>query len=129
MTPVKLTWAGGEHRFCLRMGELRGLQKSRDAGPEEILTRLRMGRWHVDDMVQVLRWGLIGAGEMDADAAGPFVTELVDLHPLSQFKLTAIAVLIHAMFGDGDGTEKKPEGGAADPLENGTSPTSTETAP
>ena len=40
MTPVKLTWAGGEHRFCLRMGELRGLQKSRDAGPEEILTRL-----------------------------------------------------------------------------------------
>jgi len=38
-------------------------------------------------------------------------------------------VLIHAMFGDGDGTEKKPEGGAADPLENGTSPTSTETAP
>lgn len=128
MQPVKLTWPGGEHGFRLRLGELRALQNARDAGPEEILNRLRNGRWHVDDLVQVLRWGLVGADEMSADKAGPFVTNLIELHPLAQFKLVSIAVLVYSMLGDKGFAPEKPDGGAVPP-ENGDLPISTETAP
>jgi len=50
MTPIR--WPGGEHRFELRLGELRALQKNCDAGPEEVFNRLRAGRWRVDDVIE-----------------------------------------------------------------------------
>lgn len=111
MQPVRLTWPGGEHAFRLRIGELRALQNARNAGPEEIFNRLRLGRWEVDDVIQVLRWGLAGAEEMDASKAATFVTPLIDLHPLAEFKVPALAVLGHALFGsDQDDPVGEPDG-------------------
>lgn len=119
MDPLRLTWIGGEHAFRLRIGELRALQKARDAGPEDIFNRLRFGKWHVDDLVQVLRWGLVGGGEMDAADAATFVTPLIDLHPLTEFKLPALAVLSHAILGpDADDPVGEEKGGPENPPEN-----------
>jgi hypothetical protein len=97
--PLELTWPGGAHPFRLRIGELRALQEATGAGPEELFNGLRTGRWRVDHLVQVLRWGLVGGGSKTASEAATLVTPLIDLHPLVEFKLAALAVLGHALLG------------------------------
>lgn len=127
MQPLTLTWPGGEHRFALRIGELRGLQEARDAGPEEILNRLRAGTWRADDLIQPIRWGLVGGEGMRADEAARRVMEVFDLHPKAQFKLTAISILFHSMLGPEDDDVGKPEGAETTAPESGASAGSTET--
>lgn len=129
MQPFSLNWPGGRNQFRLRLGELRALQTARDAGPEEIFIRLRTGKWQPDDFIQVIRWGLAGGGDMPADEAATMVTALVDLHPLAEFKVCALAILGHALFGPGDDQLGKGEGAAEAPPENGGSPTSTAAVP
>lgn len=129
MQPIRLTWPGGEHDFRLRLGELRALQESRNAGPEEIFNRFRAGTWHADDMIQVIRWGLVGAEEMSASDAATYVTPLIDLHPLADFKLCSLAVLGASLFGVSDDPPEKPEGETENSPESGDSPEFTETQP
>lgn len=128
MQPITLTWPGGSHPFRLRLGELRALQSARKAGPEEIYLRFHSGRWEADDLVQVIRWGLVGGG-MAPDVAATLVTPLIDLHPLVQFKLTAQAVLAHALFQVEDDQVGEDRGATETPQENGASPNSTVAAP
>jgi hypothetical protein len=128
MQPVTITWPGGTHPFRLRLGELRALQTARDAGPEEIFNRLRAGRWQADDLVQVLRWGLVGGG-MASDKAAQLVTPLIDLHPLSEFKIPALYVLSASLFGVEDDPVGEDAGAAETPPESGSSPSSTGRAP
>lgn len=128
MRPFTLSWPGGRHDFCLRLGELRSLQAACDAGPEELFIRLRAGRWKADDFIQVIRWGLVGGG-MAPDKAATLVTPLVDLHPLSEFKICALAILGHALFGPGDDPVGEDAGAAETPPESGSSPSSTAAAP
>lgn len=128
MQSTRLAWVGGEHDFALRIGELRALQDATDAGPEELFNRLRLGNWRADDLIQVIRWGLVGGGSMTASNAGPMVTALVDLHPILQFKLTALAVLKHALLGSEDDPVGEAGGVTATAPENGASPKSTATA-
>lgn len=116
MDALTLNWVGGEHRFRLRIGELRALQTTRSAGPEQIFIRLRAGSWEVDDIVQVIRFGLVGSGEMPADKAATFVTPLIDLHPLSELKLTALAVLAHSILGPADESAGEEAGATETPL-------------
>ena len=123
-----MIWPGGEHNFKLNIGELRALQKNCDAGPEEILNRLRLGTWRVDDLIQTLRLGLIGSGEMTDKEAGPFVLGLFDQHPKVDFKLPALAILATSLLGEADDEVGEPEG-EAPPPENGALATSTETEP
>jgi len=123
-----INWIGGEHRFLLRLGELRALQKNCNAGPEEVLTRIRFGSWRIDDVIEPIRLGLIGSGEMTASEAGPFVTGLVEKHPKALFKLTAGEILVASLFGEDEGEDDagKPGAGEASP-ESGVSPASTAT--
>lgn len=127
MEAVTLVWPGGEHRFALRIGELRALQEARDAGPEEILGRIRSGTWRIDDLTQTIRYGLVGGEGMDSAKAAQLITSIIDFHPLAQFRLTAMTILLRAMLGPGDDEVGKPEG-AASPRKSGSSPPSTETA-
>jgi hypothetical protein len=59
---IDLTWADGDHRFCLRMAQLEELQTLCDAGPLVIANRLQHGHWKTQDVFHTLRLGLIGAG-------------------------------------------------------------------
>lgn len=127
MTPIR--WPGGEHRFELKIGDLRALQKNCDAGPEEVFNRLRTGRWRLDDVIEPLRLGLIGAGEMPASEAGPLLTKLIDQHPLVAFKLPALEVMSNALLGEEDDPVGEQEGATAPAPESGASPASTATAP
>ncbi len=121
MDSLELSWVGGTHPFRLRLSELRALQDARNAGPEEIFNRFRIGNWRADDLIQVIRFGLVGGGTLSASEAATLVTPLVDLHPLSDFKLTALAILGHALFGPEDDQLGEGEGALETPPENGSS--------
>lgn len=121
---VKLIWPGGEHTFALNLKELRALQNACDAGPEVIVLRIARADWRVDDLIEVIRLGLIGGGGMKRAEAGPFVTKVFELHPLISFKMTAQAILTAALVGVKDDPVGEPEGVVGSP-ENGNSPSST----
>ena len=96
-----LTWAGGEHLFKLGFGELRKVQEATDCGPQFLLNRLRDGSWRVDDIVEPIRWGLVGGGLAIAEA-NKLVKQFVHDTPLYQHTLTAQAVLLAALVGAND---------------------------
>lgn len=116
---VELSWPGGRHTFALRIGELRELQDRLNAGPEEVFNRIRSGNWRVNDLVEVVRIGLVGGG-MDRDEAGRQIATLIDTTPLSEFKFVAIAALASAIIGYEDDPVGEAEGEQAPP-ENGSS--------
>ena len=110
---ISLSWAGGEHDFALGLGQLRALQTACDAGPERILRNMASGDWRVDDVIETLRLGLMGAG-MDTKTASGMVLRLVELHSWTEFKETAYRVLGAALVGVTDDPvgERSPAPGA-----------------
>ena len=125
MVPIKRRWIGGEHDFALPIGQLRALQSILNSGPEEILARLRVGSWRVDDLIQTIRHGLIGGG-MDELEATTLVRSMVEIHPLiSEFKILSAVILQNALFGPEDDKVGKPEG-VETPPESGSSQNATE---
>lgn len=92
-------WGDGEHRFRLRLGELRELEAKREAGAYEIHQRLANGTWRVDDVVEVLRLGLIGGGVAPVMALG-LTAKYVAPTTFLDNTVTAMWVLRHALFGD-----------------------------
>lgn len=130
MEPIRIVWPGGEHDFRLRLGELRRLQDACAAGPEELLGRVRTGRWRVDDLIEILRLGLIGGGFTPEGEAAPLVVRLIEQQgALLEFKLPAELVLMHALLQpEGDELGKDVAGEATRP-DDGASPASTATGP
>ena len=128
MQALTLNWPGGEHRFALRLGELRALQDSCQSGPEEVFNRLDAGQWRVNDILEPVRLGLIGGG-MAREEAGPLVTALADQHALFGFKMLALEVLFRALAGPEDDQPEKSAGVTTPAPENGASLASTGTAP
>lgn len=98
MSKVDLTWAGGEHTFCLPIEQLRALQQRCDAGPAWVLSRLANSQWMVDDVVSTIRLGLEGGGLSKSEA-----TRLVKVHvedqPLTLSVKTASVILMAALYG------------------------------
>ncbi len=124
---TSLVWLGGEHEFALDIGSLRALQKHCDAGPQQILNRIAVGNWRVDDLYQTIRLGLIGGGMAQAEA-NRLTDATFQAHKLRQLRPTAQAILVDALIGDPDDPVGEVEGETAPP-ENGGSPTSTEPEP
>ncbi len=63
-----LPWADGNYTFRLGWGELIQLQEVCNAGPFEILKRLGIGTWRVQEISAVIRLALIGGGLEPAKA-------------------------------------------------------------
>jgi hypothetical protein len=63
-----IVWPGGEHDFRLGIGELRAIEQRCDAGCAVVMMRLLGQQWKIDDVVQPLRLGLIGAGMNEKEA-------------------------------------------------------------
>lgn len=126
MTPVRLTWVGGDHDFALTIGNLRALQQHCNAGPHEVFERVMARKWRVDDLFETLRQGLIGGG-MDQAKASDMVNGAMGRHPLLEFVPTVQAVLAHSLVGPEDDKVGEPEG-ATPPPENGGSASSTAAA-
>lgn len=115
---VTFAWADGEHRFRLAIGQLRELQEKCGAGPLEILDRLATRRWHVDDVRETMRLGLIGGG-LEPFKALALVRHYIDDRPLMESVPAAQAVLMAALVGVPDddvgkeGAEESTNDGSA----------------
>lgn len=121
-----IRWSGGEHEFRLTIGDLRSLQDKTGRGPEEILSRLATRTWHVDEAVETVRLGLIGAG-MARDEAKRLVNLVLDRDPLVEFRLTAFEVLSRLLYPQ-EAEEPEKQTAPETRPENGTSAPSTEAA-
>lgn len=107
-----LTWGDGEYVFRLPIGQLEELQEKCDAGPPLIYQRLSSQTWHVHDVRETIRLGLIGGG-LKPPQALKLVKRYVDEQPLIDNVLIARAVLHASLFGVEDEQPGKSE--AAEP--------------
>ncbi|MCG5483658.1 MAG: gene transfer agent family protein [Sinorhizobium meliloti] len=64
----ELPFNGQRTIFKLAWRELMKIQEACDAGPYVVLDRLVSGRWRLQDISEVIKWGLIGGGMPQGDA-------------------------------------------------------------
>lgn len=99
---IELNWPDELRTYRLRIGELRQLQeKCGNSGPQEILDRLSTGKWKVDDVIQTIRLGCVGAGMTQADALKFQETHVHDGN-LAEALLPAMAILSAVIVGAPD---------------------------
>lgn len=141
MQTFTLNWAGGEHEFALRLGELEALQESCGAGPGEVLGRLAVsaanktlvGTWRVADVFDTIKLGLIGGG-MERQDAADLVRTALDRSGFIALIVTAADILSSALMGpssqsseqEGEALPEKPEAGATTPADGISEPSSPE---
>ena len=115
-THVTLDWADGSYTFRLPIGQLEEHDELCGAGPLAVLTRLGNGTWHVPDIRETVRLGLIGGGTPAVEAL-KLTRRYVDGAPLIQSVPVAMVVLAAALRGED--VEAKPVVGkdaAAEPV-------------
>lgn len=112
-----LQWSGGEHNFLLAIDQMRALQNKCNAGPEFIRMRLLGGQWYVDDVIQPIRLGLIGAG-MDPEEARKLVEDHVEGKPLTKSVVVAQVILMASLYGPEDDQVGEIEGEEMSPKTN-----------
>jgi hypothetical protein len=133
---ITIEWGEGETHFRIGIGELEKLQEARDTGPFVLLDRLLTGRWLVQDLREVLRWGLIGGGKSPVESARLLKLYFEGFVPGGENLIAAQRVLGAALVGVEEEVGKKseaanqpPEGQNPSQTENSDLPPSTETAP
>lgn len=120
---------GGEDcDFRLGIGELRELQERTNKGPEEVLTALRSGSWHTDDISETIRIGLIGAGVEPAKAKARVLRYVDEIPNWLDNKVLAFDIVMSALA-PLPGAKKKVKARAKpNRSKNGTSKKSTKSA-
>lgn len=68
--------------FRLAWRELMKIQEACDAGPYVVLDRLLTGRWKLEDISEVIKWGLIGGGVDTKTALNLVSSEVMSRPPL-----------------------------------------------
>ena len=145
---IELSFGTDEHLFRLGIGQWREVQEACDAGPPEILARLRplfaalrqgltfeqamdvglLGRWRIDDVRAPILHGLVGGG-MREEEAGRLVRKVFDPRPAMEFVDLAYQIVMAGLVGAED--EKavgELEGETASPLSPEESSASDKTA-
>lgn len=108
----EIVWAGGEHRFRLDIGALRAIEQKSDAGVSVVLLRLLGQQWKADDVLSVIRLGLVGGGMADAEARAA-LDRALDTASLFALSLTAADVLRRFIMFEGDDRPGEAEAGTA----------------
>lgn len=105
---VELVFAGDQRAFRLGIAELIALQDKRNSGPLEIAMRLQSGTWRVEDVIETIRIGLLGAGS-EGKAARELVEANIRPPDIAVHVLTALAILLAAIQGVPDDPVGKDE--------------------
>lgn len=100
-----------DYTFRLAWGELTAVQEGCDAGPFVILDRLISGRWLLNDIREVIRYGLIGGG-MEPTKALKLVRDYVEARPPHESLGLARKVLTAGVVGAPDEDAKRKKGKA-----------------
>ncbi len=93
--PLMINWAGGEHAFRLRLGEIRALDDKCEGGAYAAWYRLRALAPRTDDVIEVMRLGLIGGGMPPKDAAA-LVLKVEEQAGIGEMLIPAAEVLFRA---------------------------------
>jgi hypothetical protein len=134
--PRVLNWAGGEAPFLLRIGEMLALEKLCGTGIGAVFGRLSASltgapQWHVADITETLRLGLIGGGASreDAQAAVTRATEMAGLLALAPTAMTVLLISLKSEDPAEEEEEESPAGAKKKSRRAGsTPPISTATA-
>lgn len=93
MTPLTRPFADGHYAFDInKIALLQELQQKTGRGPMALFQRLASGQWHIEELTEVIRLGLIGGGTKPADAA-VLVDRYVLGHPLVRSVKIAVDIL------------------------------------
>ncbi len=109
---IILPFADGEYRFRLGIGELRELQEKTGVGPMALFQRLGHNLWHIDDVREPIRLGLIGGG-MNPTQALAKVGRYVAPGDLMNNVVTALHIVRAALMGDPEDQVGKKQAAAA----------------
>lgn len=104
---------GRKTYFRLAWRELMKIQEACDAGPYVVLDRLLTGRWKLQDISEVIKWGLIGGG-VDTQTALDLVASEVEGRPPLENLVIAQRVLGAGVVGTPE-EEVGKKSGAANP--------------
>ena len=98
---IEHEFADGDYSFRLAWGELVELQEKCDAGPYVVLQRLLGVEWRMEDIVEVVRIGLIGGGLEPAKAL-TLTKRYVKSRPPTETLPLARAILMAGILGAPD---------------------------
>ena len=104
-----INWPGGEHEFRLGIGELRAIEQRSDAGVAVVMMRLIGQQWKIDDVVNPIRLGLIGAGMPERDAQKALESAMDVASPYA-LAITAAEVLRRFIMWETDDQTGDPPG-------------------
>jgi hypothetical protein len=119
---VTLDWADGTYHFRLAWGEIAKLQEACDAGPFVILDRLHSKACRLEDISNVIRWGLVGGGKSPVEAT-KLVRLYVEGRPPAENLLYAISILSAGCYGAPEENIEKKSGAPDLERESTISPT------
>lgn len=107
---VELEWGDGTHSFNIaKIAQVFELEDKCGCGVNEVFSRLRDGRWRLNDIRETIRLGLIGGGKNPADAL-LLTKRYVDDRPWAENILVAQTILMAAIVGvEGDNPAKKED--------------------
>jgi hypothetical protein len=112
---IELPWPDEMRKYRLGLGELRELQEKcgdriamRERGPMEILDDLQTRKWRADDIFQIVRLGLIGAG-LEAHKALALANTYASPPRLSEAILFATVILQAAIVGPPEDLIRVPD--------------------
>lgn len=121
---VTLEFGDGEYLFRLPLKMLNELQAKRNAPIGLIYKRVIMGEYYAEDLIETVRFGLMGGG-MTGSEAKRKIDVYCDQWPLDVWWSHACAILAACVQGYDDGDKKK----AGESLSSSTSPSPTATEP
>lgn len=120
---IVLNWGGEDRLFRIGIKQLEKIQEARDAGPMLLLDRLLTGRWLVQDIREVIRWGLIGADVEVAEASRLLKLYFEDVPPAGINLVTAQRALGAGILGAPEEEVGKNAEAASQDSSSPTSPT------
>lgn len=92
----------GEYTAALRIGELMKLQERTGFGPFKMAMRLAEGEWFVQEIVETIRFGLMGAEELSHKEISDLINTFVVSGDLNNYVLQAQTIINAAVFGPTD---------------------------
>lgn len=129
----EVVFNGQRTQFKLAWRELMKIQEACDAGPYVVLDRLVSGRWRLQDISEVIKWGLIGAGMPQAEALKLVESEVQGRPPLENLVIAQTVLGAGVVGAPEEEVGKKSEaasqeGSNLSRTENSDLPPSSETA-
>lgn len=127
-------FADGEYHFAYPFGELVKLQEARDCGPQVLQQRLLGNDWRVEDIREVIRFGLIGGGMTPVEASKLVKRWVEERPPLENLELAGLLSLVaingppDERVGEQGDPDAPPNGSTTSQAANSESPPSTQQA-